>query len=96
VEELKNMSKPTKDKKDIAQVGAISANNDHAIGDIIAEAMERVGKQGVITVEESKVMETTLKVVEGMQFDCGYLEPLLCDRSCEDGGQSGKPLYSFA
>ena len=75
VEELKKMSKPITDKKDIAQVGTISANNDSTIGDLIAEAMEKVGKEGVITVEEAKGMETTLTVVEGLQFDRGYLSP---------------------
>jgi len=75
VEELKKIAKPTKEKKEIAQVGTVSANNDHTIGDIIAEAMEKVGKEGVITVEEAKGMETTLEIVEGMQFDRGYLSP---------------------
>ena len=75
VDELKKMSKPTKDQKEIAQVGTISANNDSTIGNIIAEAMNKVGKEGVITVEEAKAMETTLEVVEGMQFDRGYLSP---------------------
>ena len=75
IEELKKLSKPTKDQKEIAQVGTISANNDETIGNIIAEAMGKVGKEGVITVEEAKSMETTLDIVEGMQFDKGYLSP---------------------
>ena len=75
VAELKKLSMPTRDQKDIAQVGKISANNDATIGDIIAEAMNKVGKEGVITVEEAKSMETTLEVVDGMQFDRGYISP---------------------
>ena len=75
VEALEKLSKPTKDQKEIAQVGTISANNDETIGNIIAEAMNKVGKEGVITVEEAKAMETTLEVVEGMQFDRGYISP---------------------
>src|SRR5438309_9968439 len=75
VQELKDMSKATKDKKEITQVATIAANNDKTIGSLIAEAMEKVGKDGVITVEEAKAMDTTLDVVEGMQFDRGYLSP---------------------
>jgi chaperonin GroEL len=75
VEELKKLSSPVKDEKEIAQVGTISANNDPTIGNIIAEAMSKVGKEGVITVEEAKGMETTLDIVEGMQFDRGYISP---------------------
>ncbi|OLB79098.1 MAG: chaperonin GroL [Nitrospirae bacterium 13_2_20CM_2_61_4] len=75
VEELKKLSKPCKAKKEISQIGTISANNDATIGDLIAEAMEKVGKDGVITVEEAKSMSTSLDVVEGMQFDRGYISP---------------------
>src|SRR5438093_1009916 len=75
VEELRKLSREVKGKTEIAQVGTISANNDHTIGDLIAEAMEKVGKDGVITVEEGKTAETMMEVVEGMQFDRGYISP---------------------
>ena len=75
VAELAKIATPTKEQKEIAQVGTISANSDETIGNIIAEAMDKVGKEGVITVEEAKSMDTTLDVVEGMQFDRGYLSP---------------------
>ena len=75
IAELKKLSKPCQNKTEISQVGTISANNDKTIGDLIAEAMEKVGKDGVITVEEAKSMTTSLDVVEGMQFDRGYISP---------------------
>ncbi|HOF06251.1 MAG TPA: chaperonin GroEL [Syntrophales bacterium] len=74
-EELKKLSKTVKDKKEITQVGAISANNDFSIGEIISEAMDKVGKEGVITIQDAKGIETTLEIVEGMQFDRGYISP---------------------
>src|SRR5213075_1299085 len=75
VEELKKISVPTKGKKEIAQVGTISANNDSEIGDLISDAMDKVGKDGVITVEEAKGLDTNLETVDGMQFDRGYISP---------------------
>jgi chaperonin GroEL len=97
VEELKKISKPTKEKKEIAQVGTISANNDTTIGDIIAEAMEKVGKEGVITVEEAKGMQTVLEVVEGMQFDRGYLSPyFVTDPEKMQAELEGRPLLPWS
>ena len=77
------MAKPVSSKDEIAQVGAISANNDHEIGNLLADAMEKVGKDGVITVEEGKTTETTLEFVEGMQFDKGYISPYFINRPAE-------------
>jgi chaperonin GroEL len=76
--ELKDLSNPVKDREEIKSVATVSANWDEAIGTIIADAMDKVGKDGTITVEEAKSIETTLDVVEGMQFDKGYLSPYFC------------------
>jgi chaperonin GroEL len=83
IEHLKGMAKPVSSKAEIAQVGAISANNDTDIGNLLADAMEKVGKDGVITVEEGKATETTLELVEGMQFDKGYISPYFINRPAE-------------
>ena len=92
IEALKSLSRPVASRKEKAQVATISAHNDHAIGELVAEAMEKVGGEGVITVEESKTTETTLDVVEGMQFDRGYHLALLHHRHREDGGDPGRRL----
>ncbi len=92
VEELKNLSKPCNDEKAIAQVGTVSANGDNAIGDIIAQAMGKVGKEGVITVEEGQSLENTLDVVEGMQFDRGYLSPYFINNQQSMGVELENPF----
>jgi len=83
IEHLKSMAKPVSSKEEITQIGAISANNDREIGELLANAMEKVGKDGVITVEEGKTTETTLELVEGMQFDKGYISPYFINRPTE-------------
>src|SRR6202012_4106233 len=96
VEELKKLSKPCKDSKNIAQVGTISANSDEAIGKTIADAMEKVGKEGVITVEEGSGLDNELEVVEGMQFDRGYLSPYFINNAQNQTAELDKPVILLA
>ncbi|HXS32114.1 MAG TPA: chaperonin GroEL, partial [Steroidobacteraceae bacterium] len=92
IEELKKLSKPCKDNKAIAQVGTISANSDESIGKTIAQAMDKVGKEGVITVEEGSGLDNELDVVEGMQFDRGYLSPYFINNQQTQVAELEKPL----
>ena len=90
---LVEMAKPVSEKSEVANVGAISANNDKAIGELLAEALERVGKDGVITVEEGKTRDTTVEYVDGMQFDKGFISPYFINDPIDDGVRAGGRLH---
>ena len=96
VAELERISKKVKSKEDLTNVATVSANNDREIGELISEAMEQVGKDGVVTVEEAKTLQTELEIVEGMQFDRGYLVALLRHQSRSNGGDAGRRTNSPA
>ena len=95
VDKLRDLSRPVDSKQDVANVGAISANNDMTIGNLLADALHKVGQDGVITVEEGKTIETTVEYVDGMQFDKGFVSPYFITRPCRTGLFTGRRTDSY-